>query len=42
MFSLGAGSTVSMASTFVAQVPAPGSIALLAIGLFNARRRRRA
>lgn len=41
-FSLGAGSTVSLASTFVAQVPAPGSVALLAIGLFSARRRRRA
>lgn len=40
-FALGAGSTVSMASTFVAQVPAPGSLALLAIGILSVRRRRR-
>lgn len=41
-FSLNAGSTVSMASTFVAQVPAPGSLVLLTFGIFGARRRRRA
>lgn len=40
-FELNAGSTVSFGSTFVAQIPGPGSLVILSLGLAGARRRRR-
>jgi hypothetical protein len=40
-FLLGAGSEVSLSTSFVVQVPAPGAIALLGISGLAARRRRR-
>lgn len=40
-FLLGAGSEVSLSTSFIVQVPAPGAIALLGISGLAARRRRR-
>lgn len=41
VFELSAGSSVTFASTFVAQIPGPGTLVALSLGLAGARRRRR-
>jgi hypothetical protein len=41
VFELSAGSSASFASTFVAQIPGPGTLVALSLGLAGARRRRR-
>ena len=41
VFELSAGSSVTFASTFVAQIPGPGTLVALSLGFAGARRRRR-